>query len=1028
MKHFRFIIAITLTLLHLPLQAQFYVTGDDPGNKRWMQIETDQFRVIYPEAIDSLAHVYARNLERYKMPVSFSTGYYPGEKILHHKKMPVVLHPWNAFSNGSVAWAPKRMDLFTIPSPYGSEAIPWARMLAIHESRHVTQMQFGLDRWFKPGNYIFGEMFNILTTLMWTGTAYMEGDAVIAETALTKGGRGRHADFLNYYMLAADQGIRKDWYQWKEISQRNYAPNYYALGYLTLGGFRYRWDRSDLMDQYYTMLRDKPFHCWGINDKMEQITGMKFKDIFSEIYDSIYERWKADAEKRKPYIQGTPVTAEPSIYTDYSEPVFIGKRLFAIKRGFQDAGRLVEIFPNGKEKSIGPFARETSLLFPSSETGRIYWSETVPDARWTLKATSKISYMEQENLFRKKDMTTGGLLYNPVPSPEGQQIAATEYTIQGRTRLVLLNEKSGAREKVIPLPDSLQLIGAAWIGKRLYASALSDNGYGIYRFDDGWNELLSPQPAVIQNLTSIGDNLIFTSDRSGANEFYRLEPESGQVFQLTSTRYGVTQGTFSPDRKEFYYTAITLNGKRLYRISTDSLQNRPVDYGHLYSYPIAEAISRQEKELARKNEWIDLKDEDIAISEPKRYRKFPHLFNIHSWTPVYVNVKNIMEVSYDKYYDLASLGMAGILQNQLSTAYGSFGYSAHKDPYHRDKWRHSGHFQFTYSGWYPVLEVSLDVNDRAARQYRCADIIDGMNGNVDYTGHFSIFSQERKQPYVQTSIKAYIPWNLSSGGWNKGVIPQLSYTFSNDCFNSRKMTLMPEQVGINYIGGFLVDPGTGGKNSYTHKLRLSARAYVMLPIPNSCVYPRWGIGAELGVNMDLHRADHFAHMGFAYLYGYVPGFFRKQGFKFTALHQRKFAARNNKHRFGQATVNILPRGLANRPEILSDLSQNTRDLLKLTADYAIPIYIGDINIWKSFLSIKRLELIPHFDFMLAGKKKNLWSVGTDFVFRLNTLVWIPWPCSLGVRYDYNGGSLMKTYGGHPTLGRHFVGPLFSVSF
>ena len=82
----------------------------------------------------------------------------------------------------------------------------------------------------------------------------------------------------------------------------------------------------------------------------------------------------------------------------------------------------------------------------------------------------------------------------------------------------------------------------------------------------------------------------------------------------------------------------------------------------------------------------ELKVEDVYISEPKRYRKAAHMFNIHSWAPVYVNVDNIMNMSYDYIFQAASLGATAIMQNRLATGVGEFGYSAHKDPYDKTKW------------------------------------------------------------------------------------------------------------------------------------------------------------------------------------------------------------------------------------------------------------------------------------------------------------------------------------------------------
>ena len=228
MKHLYLIYTLSvLFFLAVPAKAQFYVTGDDPGRTKWSYSETDNFKIIYPEGCDSLARTYGKDLENFRIPLSRTSGYLPGGGF--GTKMPIVLHAYNG-ANGSVAWAPKRMDLFTIPSAYNPEPIPWARQLAIHEGRHVSQMQFGMTKALKPGNYIFGQMWNIAASLLYPGIAFMEGDAVVAETAYTPSGRGRTADFLNYYRVAFDHGKFRSWYQWMFPSQKNYSPTYYALG------------------------------------------------------------------------------------------------------------------------------------------------------------------------------------------------------------------------------------------------------------------------------------------------------------------------------------------------------------------------------------------------------------------------------------------------------------------------------------------------------------------------------------------------------------------------------------------------------------------------------------------------------------------------------------------------------------------------------------------------------------------------------------------------------------------------------
>ena len=50
---------ILFLFLPLSVSAQFYVTGDDPGKLKWNHIDTESYRVIYPQGADSLARVYA---------------------------------------------------------------------------------------------------------------------------------------------------------------------------------------------------------------------------------------------------------------------------------------------------------------------------------------------------------------------------------------------------------------------------------------------------------------------------------------------------------------------------------------------------------------------------------------------------------------------------------------------------------------------------------------------------------------------------------------------------------------------------------------------------------------------------------------------------------------------------------------------------------------------------------------------------------------------------------------------------------
>jgi hypothetical protein len=219
---------------------------------------------------------------------------------------------------------------------------------------------------------------------------------------------------------------------------------------------------------------------------------------------------------------------------------------------------------------------------------------------------------------------------------------------------------------------------------------------------------------------------------------------------------------------------------------------------------------------------------------------------------------------------------------------------------------------------------------------------------------------------------------------------------------------------------------TEGKNSFRHYLSGSLRAYSVLSTPNAAAYPRWGIGAEVGFSANLECSDIMSTMGYAYMYGYVPGFTREQGLKLSVMHQQKL---DKESIFSLPTVNILPRGLASTASLSTHMSIYNPSITKVSADYAIPIYIGDISIGGGLIYIKRLRLTPHADYMRAGTT-DLVSVGSALTLDLNGLIWIGWPVSVGATYSYSGladYNLVKSQTGLD-MSPHYIGAVFNVSF
>ena len=1025
-----FIIIALSIFLPISLSAQFYVTGDDPGRVKWRTIDTDNFSIIYPEGTDSLARSYGYKLEKYRIPVSRSTGY------LNNGKMPVVLHAYNG-SNGSVAWAPKRMDMFTIPSAYDPEPLPWSTMLSVHEGRHVTQMQFGLTEAHRPFGWAFGEMWNILASIMYPGIATIEGDAVIAETALTNSGRGRTADFLNYYQVAFDQGDFRTWSEWRHESQSRYVPDHYALGYLNFSGRRYLYNCPTFMSDGYHNVARKPYDVLTFLKTGKAITGKSREEAFQEICRTMGDIWKAEADERAPFIPMEQVSAEPRLYSDYQGTIMVDSTVYSIKSGHETVPTVVKIDKDGNESFVSYFAYQTSGLKYSKSLDRLYWSETLPDPRWSLKSDSKIRYIDIDGSGKHtlRPQTTGHsrpdrefLLFNPDINPSNNFIANVEYGIDGSSSLTVINGINGDVIAKICGQSGVQLVETAWVGDNLVASGITDDGFGVWKNHDGnWSVVLEPQPVKIKDFKAYGNEVIFTCDRTGVNELYHLDPATGILRQKTVTRYGASDFVYDESGEYLYYSSQTLKGMMIFRTSVEDLVDREADYTQKYRWVVADALAQQEKALAQAQGFDEaVTDVDVNFSEPRKYSKIPHMFNVHSWAPVYVNVDNIMNMSFDYMWQAASLGATAIMQNRLSNASGEFGYSAHKDPYDPSKWRNSIHGRFLYSGLYPVVEVELDVNDRAARQYLPVYYVTGKSVGI------SLGSRALDVPYVEGKVTMYIPWNLSSGGWYRGLIPKLTYRVSNDMFNTGASVVKLQDCVISDNAGGFIEGGfyefwksLDGINTFRHSLNGSLRAYTALSTPNSAVYPRWGIGVEAGASGGMESAGYISPMGYGYVYGYVPGLMRTHGVKFTALHQMKLSDAP----FGQAVVNAMPRGLSKNIEMLSWLGTRNAQMSKVTADYAFPVNVGDFSIGGGIFALKRLIVNPHFDYTFAGGY-GLFSAGAELILDMNSILALEWPCSMGLTYSYNGGNgfeaLSKQSG--ISLNRYYVGPTFNVSF
>lgn len=975
--------------LHLcgRVEAQFFSDVNDPASLRWNSMRTSSFRMIYPRGCDSLATVYLRELERFRPLVATSLQMASGQ--YQTRPLDVLMHTRNAASNGSVTWTPSRMQVFTVPQWNSPEALPWPAMLAVHEGRHAAQMQMGYKHVFRPFYYILGQIVPGAAAI-YPGSLLLEGDAVVAETALTTSGRGRTADFLDYYMYSFDHGEYRNWAKWSNGSYYRYAPNHYAFGYFVLSGARTLYDAPLFMADFFDYVSRRPYDPWPLRHNLRRYSGKKFKAGIREIEDFHYKLWCGEAEKRAPFAETSVLSPSTRRMTSYGNSTAADEGFLWVKSDLYHNPSIVCLDSTGIERRIAGISSSIGVINSSSDGNLLCWNELRNDSRWGQVWRSVVRYMDRKTLKRGTLSLPKGTYVCPTWF-SGDTLAVISYIESGGSEIILADRNSSSVCGRISVPSNVQPVEITACGETLWMTAISEGGYGMWRRtpEGEWTAILEPQPVKMASLGTSGEDIVFDCDLNGSREMYRYCPASGKLYRVTGSRYGGRDYAMD-DEGNVQFAGYHGRGQAVMSVGSESVLNVETQWKDVHVYPVAEKLAKQERNLPRSSASAMKKYHfarrgtrpvptvpedscgtmmpDNVISPVSRYVKSAHSFRFHSWAPAYVDIDAVRTLSFDSFRNIASLGLMGFFQNTMSTVSGYIGYKAAPDS--GGRWNHSGHVNLTYSGLYPVFELQAHVGEGKARDYWLHETGD------------TLFTRLSSRPYVRASLKTYIPWSWKVDNANFGLIPSAALHYNNTVFEGR----------------------------HTFLFNVGLRGYVVSSTPSACVYPRWGIGAEYQWNDPLQLF---------YIYAYTPGICCGQGLRLSYVDQ---SYTRSGYSFLSAYANVLPRGFVKYGEGI----YRGR---KFTADYAIPFYMGDWNISDAFYCSRGI-ITPHFDLSyipdISEKykgKNSLYSVGATFEMEFGCFFWVKTPVRAGVTYSYNGGSLFPYM---EMKSPHYVGATFSI--
>ncbi len=682
-----FLLIICTAILTSHLSAQYYSRGQAPSGINWKQIKTDNFQIIFPETYKEEAN-YVANVFEYIYDI--------GAKSLDHKpkKISVIIHNETVASNGFVVWAPSRVELFTTP-PQNNDTHDWMERLIVHEYRHVVQVDKLNQGITRVLGWLFGEQATGAVLGLFVPMWFLEGDAVVMETALTNSGRGRLPRF--------EQGLRaqiieKEKYSFDKAvfgSYNDYVPSYYELGYLLVSSFRLE-HGANAWEPVLNNVARRPYTLSPFTLGMRRFAGINRAEHYYNTMAFLDSAWTKQKEKTV-LTPAKHIETKNKLYASYNNVFFTDNRnLIAVKTGLKDILRFVKINIDGSEEVL--FTPGNYMLHSLNyNAGKAVWSEYKRDPRWEHRSWSEIHTYNIATGEHKK-LSSKTKWFSPDLSRDGKYIAVVEATESIQNSLVIISSETGEEIKRFQTNNNDFLITPSWnsAGNEIVVVALDSRGkrIDILNLDKGiFETIIHPTHTEISRPEFWGTHLFFNAAYSGIDNIYYFDRRNNIINKIISSKYGAIDASLSPSGMKFVFSDYTSDGYKISLVDITDIEEKELDYVENHSVNFATKLAKQEKGLV----FPDSVKQNYY--EIKNYSKLANLFRLHSWGPVVVDVtnKNIKP------------GASLMFQNNLSTSFLHTGYEHNIN-------EGLGKFfvDYSYHGFYPVISANYGIGRRKA--------------------------------------------------------------------------------------------------------------------------------------------------------------------------------------------------------------------------------------------------------------------------------------------------------------------------
>nr|WP_320119097.1 hypothetical protein [uncultured Marinifilum sp.] len=975
--------------------SQYFDTGQDPASIKWKQINTSNFQIIFPQESEHKARYVAAIFEDLLNKGGKNLGHKP-------KKFSLIMHTHSATSNGMVAWAPKRMEMFTTSSQDNNAQL-WLYHLATHEYRHIVQLDKIEQGFTRVLNCIFGQQATAVVVGLYIPPWFLEGDAVCTETSLSESGRGRMPEFEQ--QLRA-QLLEKGRYCYDKAvngSYKDFITDRYKLGYYLVGKARTNygdkvWDNAinktakkpygitsfadgikevleTKRDSVYELLYEKQKTLMQLGIKVEEIDWEMVKEknsysdgklmLYFDTMEDLLMEWKIkDATTSKS--EFIPISKRCDYYTNkrFPKQTEAGDIIY-LKYGLSDGLCFEKQKIDGSAKQIFIPGNLSNIAYDYCK-GKLVWAESKEDIRWE-KADKSILVCYDIINEKRKVICNDNSLFAPSFNANGEQIAAIESDKKGDNKLVVINTSSGLISKKIIAGEKEYFQNPKFIDdNNIVLIVLNEKGKHLVKINLESKEknILFSSAFADMSYPVVAENMLyFNATFTGIDNLFAYDLKTGKIFQVTSSKFGARDAFVAKDSR-IYYSDYSSDGYLLVSAKIDSSKWKQFK-AEYYKYPLAEKLSEQ---LGEK-----LKPDTTNLNryQVKNYSKLTHLFNFHSWAPVFI----------DGIDAEADIGISFASQNKLSSLMTTVGYR-------REEGFDNGQFyvNLSYRGWFPIIDSKLTLGNKSSEYASLAERISPQQTDT------VLVNTDWRQWEWENSIS--LPFNISAGQYSRKIIPKITYNIARFA-NLNTTALATTQSNTLGLGEYNFDD-----QSFTQEImEYQLFAYNIAKMAPRDVQYQWAQIAEFNYRNTPFGDRELGNTWSAEGYLYFPGLVKHHGFKLYGGYQYRSLINS---RFSNSIKS--PRGM---------LNLYGKHIVTAGADYALPLFYPDWNLGP-LAYFKRVKLNTFVDFGYQQRSfesdegifqinDNYLSGGVELRTDLHALRFSA-PVDVGVRIGYENQS------------------------